>query len=669
MRIWKLLFVSEIVHFVSGTCGNGCSKHGTCVYGSDSTGSCQCDDSWNASEAADCSLRVCPASSAWQDHAQSVDLAHRTAECSNRGVCDRSSGTCTCDSGFEGSACERMYCPNHCNHRGRCLSMREAAEEAGYTYDLWDADKIYGCICDSGYFGYDCSLVQCPFGLEHTSGAVNEKQTISCTCPDSCTGKIILKIFEKYVKLEPWFSEATIEAGFANQAGIIVEATLSGGSSLCDNDGVDTLVEFTQDRGDIDLMTVALNELASTGLTPTFGITTTTDGAGSVHECSRNGQCDHATGICTCESNSADLGGTYNAPNCETASISPSACFEGLSQSGSQEDCSGRGICDVTTFKCTCNSGYKGDACEWKTCPTGSAWFDVATGDNIAHATAECSNRGTCTEITGSCSCQTGFSGDACETLSCPNVCSSKGTCFTMKELAVLAEDEVGVSLGITYGDPVTASTWDAEKIKGCYCDRDYYKGVFARHKDEYTGYDCSLISCAYGQNPSLLGRVNEIQSLTCTASAGSFKIQSHFYGSSERVAFDDLIANLQTALDLVTNSFGLIVASFEDSTILANEPVCKTSDPKTILLSFKTYGDHPNLNIDSTSLTGSIVIAEHTKGTTTGSMCSSQGICDTTTGFCTCFPNYYSSDGDYGVQKYGDTGDCSAINNFPTLS
>jgi hypothetical protein len=52
-----------------------------------------------------------------------------------------------------------------CAGRGKCLSMREAAQSADprwslqyeADYSLWDADMIFGCACQEGYAGYDCS--------------------------------------------------------------------------------------------------------------------------------------------------------------------------------------------------------------------------------------------------------------------------------------------------------------------------------------------------------------------------------------------------------------------------------------------------------------------------------------------------------------------------------
>jgi hypothetical protein len=59
-----------------------------------------------------------------------------------------------------------------CYGHGRCMSMNELAEWADdngdateYSYGLdpnnpatWDGHRVFGCKCDAGYSGYDCSL-------------------------------------------------------------------------------------------------------------------------------------------------------------------------------------------------------------------------------------------------------------------------------------------------------------------------------------------------------------------------------------------------------------------------------------------------------------------------------------------------------------------------------
>jgi len=83
-------------------CPNSCSGHGSCGIGS----VCACYDGWNGG-AADCSRRECPKGVAWADKAYAIDMAHQSVTCSNAGICDFSTGSCKCFTGFSGIACQR----------------------------------------------------------------------------------------------------------------------------------------------------------------------------------------------------------------------------------------------------------------------------------------------------------------------------------------------------------------------------------------------------------------------------------------------------------------------------------------------------------------------------------------------------------------------------------
>ncbi len=147
---------------------------------------------------------MCPAGKAWADIPTSATTAHALAECSNAGLCDRTSGRCRCFAGFEGDACQRSACPNACSGHGRCVPLSQMGSErnalplrATVNYggneatSTWDENKIFGCVCDStwtvgfgsaetqttSWFGPDCSLRHCPSGDDPLTTGTGKDET------------------------------------------------------------------------------------------------------------------------------------------------------------------------------------------------------------------------------------------------------------------------------------------------------------------------------------------------------------------------------------------------------------------------------------------------------------------------------------------------------------
>jgi len=114
--------------------------------------------------------------------------AHNIIECSGQGTCDRATGECKCFPGYEGEACTRTACPNQCSGHGTCLSAARLSADAksvtgttatetafagnaNLAYSTaWDSNKHYGCKCDLGFRGPDCSLQECPSDYDPLNG-------------------------------------------------------------------------------------------------------------------------------------------------------------------------------------------------------------------------------------------------------------------------------------------------------------------------------------------------------------------------------------------------------------------------------------------------------------------------------------------------------------------
>ncbi|KAL4166469.1 hypothetical protein KRP22_013727 [Phytophthora ramorum] len=334
---------------VQGACPSKCSRHGTC--GSDNT--CTCFPGYTGY---DCNGRACPTRDPWVDFATDKDSVRSVPqECSNRGHCNRGNGRCECDAGFAGVACERLQlCRTNCNGHGKCTSMRAmAATKNDYnllysaTYDTpWDADRIYGCVCDHGYTGVDCSLRQCPYGDDPIStGQADEVQAVSCLC-NGCTGTFTLSFRGETTRLLDGSVDtaATLETALEELITVRgVSVTLDGGTTLCDSDGGTSLLTVEKD-----------GTRAAYGSTPF-----TVRGTKEWLECSGRGNCNTLIGLCACAPGfgpSDGLGGSGSILDCGYYSGSGLTTCAGIP--GAVTRCYNHGRClGASLYRCLCDEG------------------------------------------------------------------------------------------------------------------------------------------------------------------------------------------------------------------------------------------------------------------------------------------------------------------------
>ena len=308
-----------------------CSGHGTCS--GSSTFLCTCDAGYMGP---DCSLRSCQTSRAWFDEATSADTAHAVdIECSNRGICDRTAGTCTCDSWATGTACGEISCPSssdgvQCSGSGSCQAMSYLATQAkingvtqSFTYGqsgtlaTWDYNKVYACLCDKNMYhgplvgaigdstGYDCQTKICPLGDDpHTTNQVFEVQGIKCT---ATSGTLSLSFRSESASSSVAFNAAATDLEDVLESisqvrtlyGDGITVSYSSGSSLCTSDGSNVAsVTFTQALGDLPLMGTGGTGSLSGGATLVVSELIKGNKENSI--CSNRGRCDSTTGQCQC---------------------------------------------------------------------------------------------------------------------------------------------------------------------------------------------------------------------------------------------------------------------------------------------------------------------------------------------------------------------------------
>ena len=280
--IFVFLLIISCISYVSCACHNNCNKNGIC----NNWNTCECFSTWSGY---DCSVRVCPSGNKFSDIPSSNNIAHSSEICSGQGICTND-GLCQCHSGYTGHNCERILCENNCNHHGSCMSLSDISKvNDGFhynrttTYNLWDSNVIYGCYCDSGWSGYDCSQRVCESGTDPRLGAENgnmETVTLVCTCPaGGCIGNFKLRMYGK--PTNKWIvsntaTPSTIQTAlmgagmkYTDNAAhtttpILVSSTGNNGKTCESASTVYTTISFRRHAGDVPAISIYA-DLLTTG--------------------------------------------------------------------------------------------------------------------------------------------------------------------------------------------------------------------------------------------------------------------------------------------------------------------------------------------------------------------------------------------------------------------
>jgi len=425
------LSLAALIGFASAGCPNGCSGRGSCG----TSDVCSC---YKGFFGGDCSYRYCPVGPSWtvtpieklMDDRYSEWITLRTpggfvgknkydptnaypiaeadikgtfeklypkrpnfnmyTECSSRGTCDYATGECKCFDGFEGRGCRRTTCPNGCSGHGRCRDNYDQNPEQYYSYNypndqMWDQMRTQTCECDRGFTGYDCNSRICPFGDDPTSD-----------CGENSAGDVQLVVSKSVKRTAVVTTHRYFTLTFTDMFGgefttrpILDQAASCPKSEPCPEVQyalmdlpnaaipeveIDTIDRVTAGTDEVSLYSVQFTDPSNAGKQNTLqcNVVTNNNVPGAQPKFAKVSSC-----------------AVYNVggPEWFDASGAPLTldltAFGGFTQAHGRTDilttnnkatsattyedfqpCASKGDCDGATGTCTCNSGHYGEACE-----------------------------------------------------------------------------------------------------------------------------------------------------------------------------------------------------------------------------------------------------------------------------------------------------------------
>ncbi|XP_072228122.1 tenascin-like [Leuresthes tenuis] len=350
--------------------------------------------------------------------------------CNGHGNYSAETCGCICESGWTGFNCSEPECPGSCQNRGRCVDGKCECFKgfAGEDCALEVCPVNCGahghclgdvCVCSDGFFGDDCSQSRC---LNNCLGR-GRCDDGDCVCDEPWTGFDCSELIcpkDCYDRGRCVNGTCYCDEGFSGEdCGHHTCPNNCHGNGFC----VDGKCTCTAGYSGEDCSQLTC-----------------------LNDCNERGTCFN--GMCICDSGYqgedcsqlACLNNCNNRGQCINGQCSCDVGFQGddCSELSCPNDCLQRGRC--VNGQCVCDEGFAGEDCSIRTCPSNCyGRGECIEGRCVCHAgfasedcselscPNNCRNRGRC--IDGQCVCDEGFSGEDCSQKACPNDCLARGYC------------------------------------------------------------------------------------------------------------------------------------------------------------------------------------------------------------------------------------------------
>merc|ERR1712037_592684 len=300
-----------------------------------------------------------------------------------------------CFDGFEGRGCRRTTCPNGCSGHGRCLSNMDINPNQYMSFNypndqMYDQKRTQSCSCDRGYTGYDCNSRICPFGDDPTSdcgeNSAGDVQLVVTRSLANPTGKVALRRFFTLTFTDMFGGKFTTRP-ILDHADSCKQKVADDAHTPCPEIqyALMDLPNFAIPEVEVDVLEVKADTGAKTKTSMYSVQFTHSSNSGKqntlqceiVADSDVDGAQPKYQGVGKCEVYNVGGPEWFNEAGTEleldlaSMGLAKKKMSDILANVADMrttyedfQPCSSKGDCDAATGTCTCNAGHYGEACE-----------------------------------------------------------------------------------------------------------------------------------------------------------------------------------------------------------------------------------------------------------------------------------------------------------------
>ena len=355
-----------------------------------------------------------------------------TLFCVHAGYCHN--GTCTCYPGYHGLDCATKLCPNFCSFHGSCEHGK--------------------CICEANFTGDACQHARCPGDCTAPGRFERCTDEGACVCKPGFSGRACehasTAVCRERGTVIPGSGKCRCDAGWTGDTCELPACPHDRhGRGLCVAGGCYCAPGFggadcselncACEGGERTIASISMyggSSAIPTAVSRSFSWAS----LHAVADKSLASPANNHNGLAAAAIETV-LANLTEACACTCFPFERAFGVGPLCKSPCPAGCSGHGQCDKLSGTCTCDEGWSGRGCSHNDCSNGGEWFlgecvcaPGRSGPNCeVYCPNDCSGHGKCDASLGKCVCDAEWTGAGCaesKSGACDPVCANGGHCL-----------------------------------------------------------------------------------------------------------------------------------------------------------------------------------------------------------------------------------------------